>query len=178
MFYDTSSTYREAYGKFFRSETLLPDGSSSVPFFRFRSFCTFIFYLWLVFFSLVPDCTTTKRKFSLLSSIHFFAAQSTFFRVATIVFSCSSPAPTPEKSSRLRRFFVDDHLITKMPTHEKPFKRPSPRQSFYDHLRQSGRSSQVLESSFDQPTLSGPKQGLRLTACSWFPFYAEKETKK
>ena len=49
MFYDTSSTYREAYGKFFRSGTLLPDGSSSVPFFRLRSFCSF-YFLFLVCF--------------------------------------------------------------------------------------------------------------------------------
>ena len=49
MFYDTSSTYREAYGKFFRSGTLLPDGSSSVLFFRFRSFCSF-YFLFLVSF--------------------------------------------------------------------------------------------------------------------------------
>ena len=44
-----SSTYREAYGKFLRSGTLLPDGSSSVPFFCLRSFCSFCF-LFLVSF--------------------------------------------------------------------------------------------------------------------------------
>ena len=49
MFYDTSSTYREAYGKFLRSGTLLSDGSSSVPFFGLRSFCSFCF-LFLVSF--------------------------------------------------------------------------------------------------------------------------------
>ena len=53
--------------------------------------------------------------------------------------------PTPEKWSRLRWFFVCDHLITKMPTYEKPFHRPSPRRSFHDYLRQYGRSSQVLK---------------------------------
>ena len=48
---------------FFRSGTLLPDGSSSVPFFRLRSFCSFCFLFWLVLFSLVLDRTTTQRKF-------------------------------------------------------------------------------------------------------------------
>ena len=52
------------------------------PFFQFR-FIFFIllnFYFWSVFFfSLVPNCTTTQRRFSLRSSIHFFAAHSTFW---------------------------------------------------------------------------------------------------
>ena len=68
VFYDTSSTYREAYAKFFRSGTLLPDGSSSVPFFCFVPFVLFIFYFWLVFFSLVPDCTTTAKVFPAVKS--------------------------------------------------------------------------------------------------------------
>ena len=192
MFYDTSSTYREAYGKFFRSGTLLLDGSSSVPFFRFRSFeksvfsgqhevehveehlviigctnnvpapslfsissevdtrngslpenfqqwtvscvyfrrvgkeggswyivrsfCSFYFLLLVSFLFARTWLHNNPAKVFPRGQVSTFRCSIYLFWVATTVFSCSSPAPTPEKSSRLRRFFVDDHLITKMPT--------------------------------------------------------------
>ena len=62
VFYDTRSTYREAYGKFFLIGDPLARRIELGPFFRLRSFCSF--YFWSVFFSLVPDCTTTQRKLS------------------------------------------------------------------------------------------------------------------
>ena len=149
MFYDTSSTYREAYGKFFRSGTLLPDGSSSVPFFWLRSFCSFYFLFFVSFLFARARLHNNPAKvfpcgkvatFSLLS-LPFLGSNDSVFPVLPL------HPPTPEKWSRLRWFFVYDHLITKMPTYEKPFQRPSPRarRSFHDHLRQYGRSSQVLE---------------------------------
>ena len=68
-----SSTYREAYGKFFRSGTLLPDGSSSVPFFVFVLFVLFVF-LFLVSFVFARSCPIAQQpseSFSLQSSINF-----------------------------------------------------------------------------------------------------------
>ena len=147
MFYDTSSTYREAYGKFFRSGTLLPDGSSSVPFFGFVLFVFFYFLLFVRFLLARARLHNEPVKvfpcgkvstFSLLS-LPSLGSNGRVFPVLPL------HPPTPEKWSRLRWFFVYDHLITKMPKYEKPFQRPSPRRSFHDHLRQCGRSSQVLE---------------------------------
>ena len=110
MFYDTSSTYREAYGKFFLSGILLPDGSSSVPFFVFVLFVLFLFYFWLVFLSLVPDYTTTLRKFFLWSSINFFDAQSTFFFFCSndclssfLFFPCTNSGKVKQASMVRRR---------------------------------------------------------------------------
>ena len=76
---------------FFDRRPSCPTDRARSLFFEFVLFVLFIFYFWLVLFSLVPDCTTTQRKFSLRSSIHFFAAQSTFFRVATTVFFPALP---------------------------------------------------------------------------------------
>ena len=159
MFYDTSSTYREAYGKFFRSGTLLPDGLSSVPFFVFVLFVLFVFYFWLVFFSLVPDCTTTQRKFFLRSSINFFAAQSTvfFFFVATTVFflffSCTHSGKVKQASLVLRR----------RPSHQKdgdtrealPATLASPKFSWSSSAIWTIFTSSRMISS-DHPGLSGP----------------------
>ena len=145
MFYDTSSTYREALTvSFFDRGPSCPTDRARSLFFLLRSFCSFYFLFWLVFFSLVPDCTTTQRKFSPAVKYPLFRC-SVYLLGLRLCFSCSFPAPTPNKSSRLRWFFVDDHFITKMTTQEKPFQRPSPRRSFHDHLRKYGRSSQVLE---------------------------------
>ena len=147
MFYDTSSTYREAYGKFFRSGTLLPDRSSSVPFFfRLRSFCSFCFLFLVSFVFARARLHNNPAKVFPCDQVSTFSLLSLpSFGQQRLCFSRSSPAPTSKKSSRLRWFFVDDHLITKMPTQEKPFQRPSPRRSFHHHLRQYGRSSRVLE---------------------------------
>ena len=129
---------------FFDRGPSCPTDRARSLFFVFVLFVLFVFYFWLVLFSLVPDCRATQRKFFPAVWYQLFCCSVYLFWVATTVFSRSSPGATPEKS-RLRWFFVDDHLITKMLTQEKPFKRPSPRRSFHDHLRQHGRSSQVLE---------------------------------
>ena len=176
MFYDTSSTYREAYGKFFRSGTLLPDSSSSVPIFWLRSFCSF-YFLFLVSFLFARDrLDNNPAKVFPCGQISTFSLLSLPFFGSRLCFSCSPPAPTPDKSSRLRWFFVDDHFITKMTTQEKPFQRPSPRRSFHDHLRKYGRSSQVLEwfLSITQHWVAQSKC-YRLTACSWFPSCWERD---
>ena len=131
---------------FFDRGPSCPTVRARSPFFGFVLFVLFIFYFWLVFFSLVPDCTTTQRKFS--PAVKYPLFRCSVYRAflgSDCIFSCSSPAPTPDKSIRLRWFFVDDHFITKMTTQEKPFQRPSPRRSFHDPLRKYGRSSQVLE---------------------------------
>ena len=125
------------------------------------------FYFLLVLFSLVPDCTTSQRKVSPAVKYPLFRCSVYLFGVATTVCFPVLPLhpPTPEKWSRLRWFFVYDHLITKMPTFEKPFQRPS-----------TARLAEVLMITFSNmddlhkfsndffrspvPTLSGPKQGL------------------
>ena len=55
-------------------------------FFRLRSFCSFYFYFLFVFFSLVPDCTTTQRKFSPAVKYPLFHCSVYLFWVATTVF--------------------------------------------------------------------------------------------
>ena len=123
-----------------------PTDRARCLFFGFVLFVLFIFYFLLVFFSLVPDCTTTQRRFSPAVKYPLFRFSFYLFWVATTVFPVLPMHPsTPEKWSRLRWFFVSDHLITKMPTYQKTFQRPWPRRSLHDHLRQYGRSSQVLE---------------------------------
>ena len=79
-------------------------------------------------------------------------------------FPCTHSGKVEQASKVLRR------LGPRRPSHHKDADTrealqatlTSPCRSFHDHLLQSGRSSQrqVLESSYDQPTLSGPKQGL------------------
>ena len=108
MFYDTSSTYRGAYGKLFRSGTLLPDGSSSVPFFGFVLFVLFLFYFWLVSgFSLVPDCTTSQRKFSPAVKYPLFRCSVYLFGVAATLFflfiPCTHSRKVEQTSMVLRR---------------------------------------------------------------------------
>ena len=107
MFYDTSSTYREAYGKFFRSGTLLPDGSSSVPFFRLRSFCSFYFLFLVSFlFARARLHNNPAKVFPGGQISTFSAAQSTFFGVATVFFlfsPCTHSGQVEQASMVLRR---------------------------------------------------------------------------
>ena len=175
MFYDTSSTYREAYGKFFRSGTLLPDGSSSVPFFRLRSFCSF-YFLFLVCFLFArarlnnnPAKVFPAVKYPLFRcSVYLFGVATVFF----LFFPCTHSGQVEQASMVLRRrpfHHKDDDIREALPATLS-----SPKCSW--------SSSEIwtifTTISFDHPTLSGPKQGLWLTACSWFPFHAEKETSK
>ena len=144
MFYDTSSTYREAYGKFFRSGTLLPDGSSSVPFFRLRSFCSFYFLFLVSFLFARARLHNNPAKVFPGGQISTFSLLSLPFLVATVFFPfspCTHSGQVEQASMVLRR----RPFITKSTTQEKPFQRPSPRRSFHDHLRKYGRSSHVLE---------------------------------
>ena len=99
MFYDTSSTYREAHGEFFRSGTLLPDGLSSVPFFLLRSFCSFYFLFLSVFFLLVSDCTTSQRRFPPAVKYPLFRCSIYLFWVATTVFFLFFPCTHPLRKS-------------------------------------------------------------------------------
>ena len=107
VFYDTSSTYREAYGKFFRSGTLLFDGSSSVPFFRIRSFCSFCF-LFLVSFVFArarlhnnPAKVFPAVKVStfLLLSLPFLGSNDCVF----LFFPCTQSGKVKQASMVLRR---------------------------------------------------------------------------
>ena len=83
VFYNTSSTYREAYGKFFDRGPSCPTDWARSLFFGFVLFVLFIFFYWLVFFSLVPDCTTTQRKF-------FPAVKYPLFRNSVYLFLSSN----------------------------------------------------------------------------------------
>ena len=159
MFYDTSSTYREAYGKFFRSGTLLPDGSSSVPFFRLRPFCSFYFLFLVSFLFARARLHNNPAKVFPCGQISTFSLRCSvyLFRVATVFFLISHCTHSGPESSSFRWFFVDDHFITKMTTQQKPFQRPSPRRSFHDHLRKYGRSSQVSNDFFRSPNTEWPK---------------------
>ena len=122
----------------------------------FFSFVLFVLFIFLFFVSFLFARARLHNKpakvfpcgkvstFSLLS-LPFWGSNDCAFPVLPL------HPPSPEKWSRLRWFFVDEHLITKMPTYEKPFQRPSPRRSFHDHLWQYGRSSQVLEWFLSSP---------------------------
>ena len=129
---------------FFDRGPSCPTVRARSPFFGFVLFVLFIFYFWLVFFSLVPDCTTTQRKFSPAVKYPLFRCSVYLFWVATVFFlfsPCTHSGQVEQASMVLRR----RPFITKSTTQEKPFQRPSPRRSFHDHLRKYGRSSQVLE---------------------------------
>ena len=110
MFYDTSSTYREAYGKFLRSGTLLSDGSSSVSFFRLRSFCSFCFLFLVSFVFARARLHNNPAKvfpfglvstFSLLTLPFFFCSNDCVFPV--LPFPCTHSGKVKQASMVLRR---------------------------------------------------------------------------
>ena len=144
MFYDTSSTYREAYGKFFRSGTLLPDGSSSVPFFRLRSFCSFYFLFLVSFLFARARLHNNPAKVFPCGQISTFSLLSLPFWVATVFFlffPCTHPEQVEQASMVLRRrpfHHKDDDTREALPATLSSPKNP-------DHLRKYGRSSQVLK---------------------------------
>ena len=71
---------------FFDRGPSCPTDRTRSPFFGFVLFVLFIFYFWLVFFSLVPDCTTTQRKFSPVVKYLLFRCSVYLFWVATVFF--------------------------------------------------------------------------------------------
>ena len=158
MFYDTSSTYREAYGKFFRSGTLLPDGSSSVPFFRLRSFCSFCF-LFLVSFVFArarlhnnPAKVFPAVKYQLFCCpvyLFFFVATTVFF----LFFPCTHSGKVKQASMVLRR--RPSHHTDADTREALPATLASPRFSWSSSAMWTiFTSSRMI--SFDHPALSGP----------------------
>ena len=159
---------------FFRSGTLLPDGSSSVPFFGFVLFVLFIFYFWLVFFSLVPDCTTTQRKFSSAVKYPLFRCSVYLFWVATVFFlfsPCTHSRQVEQASMVLRRrpfHHKDDDAREALPATLS-----SPKFSWSSsEIWTIFTSSRMI--SFDHPTLSGPKQGLSVDSLFLISFMLRK----
>ena len=165
--------------KFFRSGPSCPTDRARCFFFGFVLFVLFIFYFLLIFFSLVPDCTTTQRKFSPAVKYPLFAAHSTSFGWQRLCFSCSSPCTHPLRKSGAGFDGSSSSTISSQRCRHTRSPSSDPRRSFHDLLRQYGRFSQVLEwfLSITRHWVAQSK-GYRLTACSWFPFHAEKEMKK
>ena len=145
---------------FFDRGPSCPTDRAPSPFFGFVLFVLFIFYFWFVFFSLVPDCTTTQRKFSPAVKYPFFAAQTTFFWVATVFFlffPCTHSGQVEQASMVLRR----------RPFHHKDDDTREALPATLSSTKCSRSSSEIWTIftnspmiSFDHPTLSGPKQGL------------------
>ena len=83
VFYNTSSIQARLTVKltvsFFDRGPSCPTDRARSLFFGFVLFALFIFYFWLVLFSLVPDCTTTQRKF-------FPAVKYPLFRCSVYLF--------------------------------------------------------------------------------------------
>ena len=91
---------------FFDRGPSCPTVRARSPFFGFVLFVLFIFYFWLVFFSLVPDCTTTQRKFSPAVKYPLFRCSVYLFWVATVFFlfsPCTHSGQVEQASMVLRR---------------------------------------------------------------------------
>ena len=162
MFYDTSSTYREAHGKFFRSGSLLPDGSSSVLFFSVSFFLFFLLLFLVSFLFASPWLHNNPAKgfpcgqistFPLLSLPLFWVATTVFF----LFFPCTHSGKVEQALMVLRRW----------PCHHKDADTREAPQASLAWPKFSWSSSAIWTIftrfrmlSFDQPTLSGPTQGL------------------
>ena len=158
MFYDTSSTYREAYVvSFFDRGPSCPTDRARSLFFVFVLFVLFVFYFWLVLFSLVPDCTTTQRKFFPAVKYQPFRCLVYLFWVATTVFfpffPCTHFGKVKQASMVLRRR-PSDHKDAD--TREAlPATLASPKfSSSSSAIWTIFTSSRMI--SFDHPSLSGP----------------------
>ena len=145
---------------FFDRGPSCPTDRARSPFFGFVLFVLFIFYFWLVFFSLVPDCTTTQRKFSPAVKYPLFRCSVYLLWVATVFFQffpCTHSGQVEQASMVLRRRpfdHKDDDTREALPATLS-----SPKFSWSSsEIWTIFTSSRMI--SFDHPTLSGPKQGL------------------
>ena len=106
---------------FFDRGPSCPTVRARSPFFGFVLFVLFIFYFWLVFFSLVPDCTTTQRKFSPAVKYPLFRCSVYLFWVATVFFlfsPCTHSGQVEQSSMVLRRrpfYHKDDDTREALP---------------------------------------------------------------
>ena len=142
---------------FFDRGPSCPTDRARSLFFRLRSFCSFCFLFWLVLFSLVPDCTTTQRKFFpavkyqlFCCSVYlFFSAMTVFF----LFFPCTHSGKVKQASM----------VLPRRPSHHKdadtreslPATLASPKFSWSSSaIWTIFTSSRMI--SFNHPALSGP----------------------
>ena len=181
MFHDTSLTYREAYGKFFfnRGPSCSTDRAQSL-FFGFVLFVLFIFYFWLVNFSLVPDCTTTQRKFFPAVKYSLFRCSVYLFWVATTVFFLFFPCTHSGKVEQASK------VLRRRPSHHKDADTREALQATPASPKLSWSSSaiwMIFTTSTRKFFRSTNTEWPKARAIGWqlvldFLFYAEKETKK
>ena len=142
---------------FFDRGPSCPTDRARSLFFVFVFFVLFVFYFWLVLFSLVPDCTTIKRKFFPAVKYQLFCCPVYLFFVATIVFflffPCTHSGKVKQASMVLRR----------RPSHHKdadtrealPATLASPKFLWSSSaIWTIFTSSRII--SFDHPALGGP----------------------
>ena len=187
VYYDTSSTKCEDYGKFFfclirdwlaRRIELCPS------LFGFILFVLYLFFLFGSFFLLVVDCTTTQRRCFAAVKYLLFTARSTFLWKAIAVFFLFFPCI---HSGKVQQASV---VLPQRPPHHKgtktreAFKQVSP--------KFSGSSSAIFTSSrmlfFNQPTwpkaravswqLALDLLWMLRKKCSWEGGGVEKKNKK
>ena len=149
------------------------------PFFRFRSFCSF-YFLFLVSFLFVcawlhnnPAKVFPCGQVSTFSqlSLPFLSSNDCIFPVLPLHSLRKSQAGFEGSSSTIISSQRCRHTGS-------PSSDPCLAEVFmiiFGNLDDLHKFSKVL--SINQHWVAQCK-GYRLTACSWFPFYAEKETKK
>ena len=163
---------------FFDRGPSCPTDRAPSPFFGFVLFVLFIFYFWFVFFSLVPDCTTTQRKLSPAVKYPFFRCPDYLFWGSDCVFPVLPLHPLRTSRAGFDGSRSSSTTISSQRWRHKRSPSSDPLLAEVFMIIFGNTTGTIFTNSpmisFDHPTLSGPRQGLSVDSLFLISFMLRK----